>query len=29
MAVNIDPVVINVGDPVSADVIQRMNSNIA
>ena len=29
MAVNIDPVVINDGDPVSAEVIQRMNSNIA
>ena len=29
MAINIDPVVINDGDPVSAEVIQRMNSNIA
>lgn len=29
MAINIDPVVINDGDPVSAEVIQRMNANIA
>ena len=29
MAINIDPVVINDGDPVSAEVIQRMNSNIS
>lgn len=29
MAVQIDPVVINDGDPVSAEVIQRMNANIA
>lgn len=29
MAINIDPVVINDGDPVSAEIIQRMNSNIA
>ena len=29
MAIQIDPVVINDGDPVSAEVIQRMNANIA
>jgi len=29
MAIQIDPVVINDGDPVSAEIIQRMNANIA